>query len=133
MAKRGRKSYSESESQRQKLYEAYKRQYRALYNKYGGNLSAELDKDQFDAIYKNYRDSGINQNVVRSMVKDQQNVTGDQARAWLKLAKKKKIDVKLRDFLSGNKKSEELWNYVDDHGGVRQALYVDDDSTEDAA
>ena len=133
MAKRGRKSYSESESQRQKLYEAYKRQYRALYNKYGGNLSAELDKDQFDAIYKNYRDSGINQNVVRSMVKDQQNVTGDQARAWLKLAKKKKIDVKLRDFLSGNKKSEEFWNYVDDHGGFRQALYVDDDSTEDAA
>ena len=50
-----------------------------------------------------------------------------------KLAKKKKIDVKLRDFLSGNKKSEEFWNYVDDHGGFRQALYVDDDSTEDAA
>ena len=133
MAKRGRKSYSESESQRQKLYEAYKRQYRALYNKYGGNLSAELDKDQFDAIYKNYRDSGINQNVVRSMVKDQQNVTGDQARAWLKLAKKKKIDVKLRDFLSDNKKSKEFWKYVDDHGGFRQALYVDDDSTEDVA
>ena len=133
MAKRGRKSYSESESQRQKLYEAYKRQYRALYNKYGGNLSAELDKDQFDAIYKNYRDSGINQNVIRSMVKDQQNVTGDQARAWRKLAKKKKIDVKLRDFLSDNKKSKEFWKYVDDHGGFRQALYVDDDSTEDVA
>ena len=133
MAKRGRKSYSESESQRQKLYEAYKRQYKALYNKYGGNLTAELDKDQFDAMYKIYRDSGINQNVVRSMVKDQQNVTGDQARAWLKLAKKKKIDVKLRDFLSGNTKSEKFWNYVDDHGGFRQALYVDDDSTEDAA
>ena len=133
MAKRGRKSYSESESQRQKLYEAYKRQYRALYNKYGGNLSAELDKDQFDAIYKNYRDSGINQNVVRSMVKDQQNVTGDQARAWLKLAKKKKIDVKLRDFLSDNNKSKKFWKYVDDHGGFRQALYVDDDSTEDVA
>ena len=133
MAKRGRKSYSESESQRQKLYEAYKRQYRTLYNKYGGNLSAELNKDQFDAMYKTYRDLGINQNVIRSMVKDQQNVTGDQARAWLKLAKKKKMDIKLRDFLSGNTKSEAFWNYVDDHGGFRQALYVDDDSTEDAA
>ena len=99
MAKRGRKSYSESESQRQKLYEAYKKQYRTLYNKYGGNLTAELDKEQFDAMYKIYRESGINQNVVRSMVKDQQNVTGDQARAWLKSAKNKKMDIKLRAFL----------------------------------
>lgn len=133
MAKRGRKSYSESESQRQKLYEAYKKQYKALYNKYGGNLTAELDKEQFDLMYKVYREAGVNQNVVRSMVKDQQNVTGDQARAWLKLAKKKKINIKLRDFLSGNTKSEEFWRYIDDHGGFRQALYVDDDDLEDVA
>ena len=130
MAKRGQKSYKESEKQREKLYKAYLKQYNAASAKYAGNLSMMLTRNQFDAMYQNYRDAGINQNVIRTMVKDQQNITSEQAHAWLKLAKKKKIKVKLIDFFQSNKSSKAFWDYVILHGGFHQALYVDDDPQE---
>ena len=86
-----------------------------------------LTRNQFDAMYQNYRDAGVNQNVIRTMVKDQQNVTSEQAHSLLKLAKKKKIKVKLIDFFQSNNASKAFWNYVNQHGGFHQALYVDDD------
>ena len=127
MAKRGQKSYKESEKQREKLYKAYLKQYNAASAKYAGNLSMVLTRNQFDAMYKNYRDNGINQNVIRTMVKDQQNITSEQAHAWLKLAKRKKLKVKLIDFFQSNKSSDAFFDYVNQHGGFHQALYVDDD------
>lgn len=130
MAKRGQKSYKESEKQREKLYKAYLKQYNAASAKYAGNLSMVLTRNQFDAMYKNYRDAGVNQNVVRTMVKDQQNITSERAHSLLKLAKKKKLKVKLIDFFQSNKSAAAFWDYVNQHGGFHQALYVDDDPQE---
>ena len=130
MAKRGQKSYKESEKRREKLYKAYLKQYNAASAKYAGNLSMILTRNQFDAMYQNYRDAGVNQNVIRTMVKDQQNITSEQAHALLKLAKRKKIKVKLIDFFQSNKSAAVFWNYVYQHGGFHQALYVDDDPQE---
>ena len=45
----------------------------------------------------------------------------------IKLAKQKKLKVKLIDFFQSNKSAAAFWDYVKQHGGFHQALYVDDD------
>lgn len=125
MKKRGKKSWRESDTRKEELYNAYLKQYNKAYEKYGGNMDILLSKNSFFITYDSYFSQNP-QNVVRSIVKDQRLTSTAQARAWAKASKKLNMNLKVKDFMSATEKVSQFWSKVKEKGGWKKAIYVDD-------
>ena len=91
---------SKSEKNWDRLYDAYLRQHERSAMNLRGNIEDTLTKVEYKSLYQNMVNSGITQNITRTIVQKEAKVSGRQARVRMKVAKnmlrkvEQKIDAK---------------------------------------
>ena len=88
---------SKSEKNWDRLYDAYLRQHERSSINLRGNIEDTLTKVEYKSLYQNMLNSGITQNITRTIVQKEALVSGRQARVRMEVAKNmlKSIEEKI--------------------------------------
>lgn len=88
---------SKSEKNWDRLYDAYLRQHERSAMNLRGNIEDTLTKVEYKSLYQNMLNSGITQNITRTIVQKEALVSGRQARVRMEVAKNmlKSIEQKI--------------------------------------
>lgn len=78
---------SKSEKNWDRLYDAYLRQHERSSMNLRGNIEDTLTKVEYKSLYQNMLNSGITQNITRTIVQKEAIVSGKQARVRMEVAK----------------------------------------------
>lgn len=86
-----------SEKNWDRLYDAYLRQHERSSMNLRGNIEDTLTKVEYKSLYQNMLNSGITQNITRTIVQKEALVSGRQARVRMEVAKNmiKSIEEKI--------------------------------------
>lgn len=86
-----------SEKNWDRLYDAYLRQHERSSMNLRGNIEDTLTKVEYKSLYQNMLNSGITQNITRTIVQKEALVSGRQARVRMEVAKNmlKSIEQKI--------------------------------------
>lgn len=114
---------SKSEKNWDRLYDAYLRQHERSSMNLRGNIEDTLTKVEYKSLYQNMLNSGITQNITRTIVQKEALVSGRQARVRMEVAKNmlKSIEQKIDMGESVSSNEFELYKSL-----LRQKLTVRD-------
>lgn len=86
-----------SEKNWDRLYDAYLRQHERSSMNLRGNIEDTLTKVEYKSLYKNMLNSGITQNITRTIVQKEARVSGRQALRRLEVARRimKEVEMKI--------------------------------------